>query len=198
MYLSGVVTACIQEVLASAQERGSKRIQSMSAVPQDRRGRKRFTGAGDTQETNEEQPAESAASSSAAKPGEQSAESGPLSRGAKKRQKGRGKGKRVDAAESGEPREELEQRGRRTQALRDEIEKLENMLKSVKHFNDTVSTMCARTKASDAKSIKHKLTGVGSLGLQSWKHGHPSEEEKRATLKKAMELLNRLKQNEHL
>ena len=42
-------------------------------------------------------------------------------------------------------------------------------------------------KASDAKSIKHKLTGVGSLGLQSWKHGHPSEEEKRATLKKAME-----------
>jgi hypothetical protein len=42
-------------------------------------------------------------------------------------------------------------------------------------------------KASDAKNIKHKLTGVGSLGLQSWKHGHPSEEEKRATLKKAME-----------
>lgn len=37
------------------------------------------------------------------------------------------------------------------------------------------------------KTDNHKLTGVGSLGLQSWKHGHPSEEEKRATLKKAME-----------
>ncbi len=44
-------------------------------------------------------------------------------------------------------------------------------------------------KASDAKNIKHKLTGVGSLGIQSWKKGHPSEQEKRATLKKAMEYI---------
>ena len=42
-------------------------------------------------------------------------------------------------------------------------------------------------KNKSHKTDNHKLTGVGSLGLQSWKHGHPSEEEKRATLKKAME-----------
>ena len=52
-------------------------------------------------------------------------------------------------------------------------------------------------KASDAKNITHKLTGVGSLGLQSWKFGHPSEEEKRETLKKAMQhiLKNNLAMN---
>ena len=42
-------------------------------------------------------------------------------------------------------------------------------------------------KASDAKNLKHKLTGVGALGLQSWKFGHPSEQEKRETLQKAMQ-----------
>jgi hypothetical protein len=42
-------------------------------------------------------------------------------------------------------------------------------------------------KASDTNNIKHKLTGVGSLGLQSWKHGHPSSEQKEDTLKKAMQ-----------
>ena len=42
-------------------------------------------------------------------------------------------------------------------------------------------------KSSDAKNISHKLTGVGSLGLQSWKFGHPSAEEKKSTLKKAMQ-----------
>lgn len=40
---------------------------------------------------------------------------------------------------------------------------------------------------SDTKKANHKLTGVGSLGLQSWKFGHPSEEEKKETLKKAMQ-----------
>ena len=40
---------------------------------------------------------------------------------------------------------------------------------------------------SDAKSVKHQLTGVGSLGIQSWKFGHPSEEERKDTLKKAMQ-----------
>ncbi len=40
---------------------------------------------------------------------------------------------------------------------------------------------------SDAKKANHKLTGVGSLGLQSWKFGHPSQEERRETLKKAMQ-----------
>jgi hypothetical protein len=40
---------------------------------------------------------------------------------------------------------------------------------------------------SDAKKTNHKLTGVGSLGLQSWKFGHPSEQEKKDTLKKAMQ-----------
>jgi len=33
----------------------------------------------------------------------------------------------------------------------------------------------------------HKLTGVGSLGLQSWKFGHPSQEERKNTLQKAMQ-----------
>lgn len=42
-------------------------------------------------------------------------------------------------------------------------------------------------KNKSHKADNHKLTGVGSLGLQSWKHGHPSEEEKRTTLSKAME-----------
>ncbi len=42
-------------------------------------------------------------------------------------------------------------------------------------------------KASDAKNLKHKLTGVGALGLQSWKFGHPSAEEKQETLKHAMQ-----------
>ena len=42
-------------------------------------------------------------------------------------------------------------------------------------------------KASDSSNIKHKLTGVGSLGLQSWGKGHPSEEQKQETLKKAMQ-----------
>jgi len=40
---------------------------------------------------------------------------------------------------------------------------------------------------SDAKSVKHQLTGVGSLGIQSWKHGHSSQEERKETLKKAMQ-----------
>ena len=40
---------------------------------------------------------------------------------------------------------------------------------------------------SDSKKASHKLTGVGSLGLQSWKFGHPSQEEKKETLKKAMQ-----------
>ena len=40
-------------------------------------------------------------------------------------------------------------------------------------------------KASDSNNIRHKLTGVGSLGLQSWKTGHPSKEKKREVLTKA-------------
>ena len=42
-------------------------------------------------------------------------------------------------------------------------------------------------KASDSNNIKHKLTGVGSLGLQSWKSGHSSEKRKKEVLKKAIE-----------
>ena len=42
-------------------------------------------------------------------------------------------------------------------------------------------------KASDSNNIKHKLTGVGSLGLQSWKSGHSSEDHKKQVLKKAIE-----------
>lgn len=42
-------------------------------------------------------------------------------------------------------------------------------------------------KASDAVNVKHKLTGVGALGLQSWKGGHPSLEKKKQTLKKAIQ-----------
>ena len=42
-------------------------------------------------------------------------------------------------------------------------------------------------KASDASNIKHKLTGVGSLGLQSWNKGHPSGEQKKQTLKSAVQ-----------
>jgi hypothetical protein len=40
-------------------------------------------------------------------------------------------------------------------------------------------------KASDSNNANHKLTGVGSLGLQSWKAGHPSQEKKREVLTKA-------------
>ena len=42
-------------------------------------------------------------------------------------------------------------------------------------------------KASDSNNIKHKLTGVGSLGLQSWKSGHSSDKHKKEVLKKAIE-----------
>ena len=42
-------------------------------------------------------------------------------------------------------------------------------------------------KASDSNNIKHKLTGVGALGLQSWGKGHPSDDQKEETLKKAMQ-----------
>jgi hypothetical protein len=42
-------------------------------------------------------------------------------------------------------------------------------------------------KASDSANIKHKLTGVGALGLQSWKSGHPSEQHKKEVLKNAIE-----------
>jgi hypothetical protein len=42
-------------------------------------------------------------------------------------------------------------------------------------------------KASDTNNVTHKLTGVGSLGLQSWKRGHPSAEQKKDTLKSAMQ-----------
>ena len=40
---------------------------------------------------------------------------------------------------------------------------------------------------SDTTQANHKLTGVGSLGLQSWKFGHPSQEERKDTLQKAMQ-----------
>jgi hypothetical protein len=36
--------------------------------------------------------------------------------------------------------------------------------------------------ATQASNMKHKLTGVGSLGLQSWDKGHPSEEQMQETL----------------
>ena len=40
---------------------------------------------------------------------------------------------------------------------------------------------------SHTTQSNHKLTGVGSLGLQSWKFGHPSQEERKDTLQKAMQ-----------
>ena len=40
--------------------------------------------------------------------------------------------------------------------------------------------------ATQASNLKHKLTGVGSLGLQSWSKGHPSDEQKKETLNNAM------------
>lgn len=40
--------------------------------------------------------------------------------------------------------------------------------------------------ATQASNLKHKLTGVGSLGLQSWGEGHPSEEQMEETLDGAM------------
>ena len=40
--------------------------------------------------------------------------------------------------------------------------------------------------ATQASNMKHKLTGVGSLGLQSWGEGHPSEEQKQETLDNAI------------
>jgi len=61
---------------------------------------------------------------------------------------------------------------------------------AVKNFYRVYSTKnggFGYRKASDTSNIKHKLTGVGSLGLQSWKFGHPSEEQKRDTLKGAMQ-----------
>ncbi|MFP6887590.1 MAG: hypothetical protein VB997_08510, partial [Opitutales bacterium] len=38
-------------------------------------------------------------------------------------------------------------------------------------------------KASDSANVSHKLTGVGCLGLQSWKFGHSSAEERKEVLK---------------
>ena len=40
--------------------------------------------------------------------------------------------------------------------------------------------------AAQASNMKHKLTGVGSLGLQSWNKGHPSAKKKEETLDGAM------------
>jgi hypothetical protein len=36
--------------------------------------------------------------------------------------------------------------------------------------------------STQASNMKHKLTGVGALGLQSWGEGHPSDEQKQETL----------------
>ena len=41
-------------------------------------------------------------------------------------------------------------------------------------------------KASDSSNVSHKLTGVGALGLQSWKFGHPSEAKRKEVLRNAV------------